>query len=74
MESEGALLHYERVSDHARLNILVNRGHHAVHARVQAVYAVDMLEDAAFDQADSGGLHVTVPPETAYILRCFGTP
>ena len=33
-----------------------------------------MLEDAAFDQADSGGLHVTVPPETAYILRCFGTP
>ena len=43
-------------------------------ACVDAVYAVDMLEDASFDHADSQGLHVTVPPETAYILRCFGKP
>ena len=62
------------MSDHARLHILVNRGHHAAAARVDAVYAVDMLENAEFDQADSQGLQVTVPPETAYILRCFGMP
>ena len=68
------LLHYERVSDHARLHILVNRGHHAVETRVDAVYAVDMLENAEFDRADSRGVYVTIPPETAYILRCFGTP
>lgn len=74
VESSGALLHYERVSDHARLHILVNRGHHAVETRVDAVYAVDMLENAEFDRADSRGVYVTIPPETAYILRCFGTP
>ena len=74
VESEGALLHYKRTSDHALLHILVNRGHHAVKACVDAVYAVDMLEDASFDHADSQGLYVTVPPETAYILRCFGKP
>ncbi len=73
-ESEGALLHYERASDHARLHILVNRGHHAAPACVPAVYAVDMLENTEFDEADSQGVHLTVPPETAYILRCFGTP
>ena len=74
MESEGALLHYERMSDHAHLHILVNRGHNAVPVRVDAVYAVDMLSNSEFDQADSRGVHITVPPETAYILRCFGTP
>ncbi|MDO5142607.1 MAG: glycoside hydrolase family 13 protein [Eubacteriales bacterium] len=69
----GALLQYIRTSDHARLLVLVNRGHHAVQTEVDAVYAVDMLTDESFDQSDSHGLHVSVPPETAYILRCFGT-
>ena len=46
MESEGALLHYERMSDHAHLHILVNRGHNAVPVRVDAVYAVDMLSNS----------------------------
>ena len=62
------------MSDHAHLHILVNRGHNAVPVRVDAVYAVDMLSNSEFDQADSQGVHITVPPETAYILRCFGTP
>ena len=45
-----------------------------VETRAPAVYAVDMLEGVEFDDADSRGARVTVPPETAYILRCFGTP
>ena len=74
LDCQGALLQYVRESDHSRLLVLVNRGHHAVETRAPAVYAVDMLEGVEFDDADSRGARVTVPPETAYILRCFGTP
>ena len=74
LHCEGALLQYERETEHSRLLILVNRGHHAVRTHARAVYAVDMLDGAEFDRADSRGVLVTVPPETAYILRCFGTP
>lgn len=73
-KSAGTLLQYERTRDGARLCVLVNRGHNEVQTVVNAVYAVDILSEQGFEQSDSHGLHVTVPPETAYILRCFGTP
>ncbi|MDO4269821.1 MAG: glycoside hydrolase family 13 protein [Eubacteriales bacterium] len=74
LHSSGALLQYERASDHSRLLVLVNRGHRVERTYVETVYAVDMLTGEEFDHADSRGVRVSVPPETAYILRCFGTP
>ena len=74
LECRGALLQYERVSDHSRIMVVVNRGHNTLQTCAQAVYVVDMLSGEGFDDADSHGVHLTVPPETAYILRCFGTP
>lgn len=74
IKSENALLQYERVSDHARLQIVVNRGDHAIETYVDAAYALDMLSGQAFEDADSDGLHLGVPPETAYVLRCYNTP
>lgn len=70
----GALLQYERVSDTSRMMVIVNRGHHNIRTCVQAVYAVDMLSGTGFEDADSHGVHISVPPETAYVLRCCGTP
>lgn len=70
----GALLQYERVSDTSRMMVIINRGHHNIRTCVQAVYAVDMLSGTGFEDADSHGVHISVPPETAYVLRCFGTP
>lgn len=74
LECHGALLQYERVSDHSRIMVIVNRGHNTVETYANALYVVDMLSGEGFDDADSHGVHLTVPPETAYILRCFGTP
>ncbi len=70
----GALLQYERVSDTSRMMVIINRGHRNIRTCVQAVYAVDMLSGTGFEDADSHGVHISVPPETAYVLRCFGTP
>nr|WP_297274110.1 glycoside hydrolase family 13 protein [uncultured Agathobaculum sp.] len=69
----GALLQYERVSDTSRLMVVVNRGHHHIRTCVQAVYAADVMSGEGFEDADSHGVHISVPPETAYVLRCFGS-
>ena len=68
----GALLQYERTSDTSRLMVIINRGHHHIRTCVQAVCAVDMMSGEEFEDADSHGVHISVPPETAYVLRCFG--
>lgn len=74
LRSNGSLLRYERRTAHARLVIMVNRGHQEVKAHVDALYAVDMIDGfKEFTETDSRGLRVTVPPETALILRCGGT-
>ena len=73
LHSTGALLQYERKSGHARYLVLVNRGFKEEHTYVDAIYAVDMLTNVEFDHANSNGVRISVPPETAYILRCFGT-
>lgn len=74
LRSNGSLLRYERTTAHARLVIMVNRGHQEVKAHVDALYAVDMIDGfKEFTETDSRGLRVTVPPETALILRCGGT-
>lgn len=66
----GALLRYERTSGDSRLVIAVNRGHQYVETKVDALYALDLLSGEGFAYADPDGLIVSVPPETAYILRC----
>lgn len=71
--AKGALLQFERLYEEARLVILVNRGHKNAHALIDAVYAVDMLTEKGFDSPGRLGMNITVPPETAYILRCFGS-
>lgn len=68
----GALLQYERTSETSRLMVIINRGHHHIRTCVQAVCAVDMMSGEEFEDADSHGVHISVPPETAYVLRCFG--
>lgn len=74
LRSNGSLLRYERRTAHARLVVMVNRGHQEVKAHVDALYAVDMIDGfKEFTETDSRGLRVTVPPETALILRCGGT-
>lgn len=74
LKSGGGMLRYERVSLHARIVILVNRSHQEAKTHLDALYAVDMIDDQnEFSEADSHGLRVTVPPETAFILRCGGT-
>ena len=66
----GALLRYERTSGDSRLVIAVNRGHQYVETKIDALYALDLLSGEGFAYADPDGLIVSVPPETAYILRC----
>lgn len=66
----GALLRYERTSGDSRLVIVVNRGHQYVETKIDALYALDLLSGEGFAYADPDGLIVSVPPETAYILRC----
>ena len=66
----GALLRYERMSGDSRLVIVVNRGHQYVETKIDALYALDLLSGEGFAYADPDGLIVSVPPETAYILRC----
>ena len=74
LPSEGGLLRYLRESEHSRILILVNRAHHPVQTHARAVYAFDLLGGEEFEHPDGEGVRVVVPPETAYILRCFGTP
>lgn len=75
VKSEGTLLQYERISGSARMQIVVNRGNHTVQTCVEgAIYAVDMLDGTAFEDAYSDALHLSVPAETAYILRCYDAP
>lgn len=38
--------------------------------KIDALYALDLLSGEGFAYADPDGLIVSVPPETAYILRC----
>ena len=66
----GALLRYERTSGDSRLVIVVNRGHQYAETKIDALYALDLLSGEGFAYADPDGLIVSVPPETAYILRC----
>lgn len=66
----GALLRYERTSGDSRLVIVVNRGHQYADTKIDALYALDLLSGEGFAYADPDGLIVSVPPETAYILRC----
>lgn len=66
----GALLRYERTSGDSRLVIVVNRGHQYAETKIDALYALDLLSGEGFAYADPDGLVVSVPPETAYILRC----
>ena len=66
----GALLRYERTSGDSRLVIVVNRGHQYAETKIDALYALDLLRGEGFAYADPDGLIVSVPPETAYILRC----
>ena len=66
----GALLRYERTSGDSRLVIAVNRGHQYVETKIDALYALDLLSGEGFAYADPDGLVISVPPETAYILRC----
>ena len=66
----GALLRYERTSGDSRLVIAVNRGHQYAETKIDALYALDLLSGEGFAYADPDGLVVSVPPETAYILRC----
>ncbi|MGI6181627.1 MAG: alpha-amylase family glycosyl hydrolase, partial [Agathobaculum sp.] len=73
LPSSSALLAYER-SGTSRIVVLVNRGRNAECAHIDALFAVDMISTHAFEEHDEHGVVVTVPPETAYILRCFGTP
>ena len=68
----GALLHYERAGDTGRIVVLVNRGNHAETAEINALYAADLLTEKEFEHKGGRGVTVSVPPETAYILRCFG--
>ena len=67
----GALLRYERIGVDSRLVIVVNRGHQSVTTEIDALYALDLLSGEGFAYAEPDGLSVTVPPETAYILRCI---
>ena len=66
----SALLRYERTSGDSRLVIVVNRGHQYAETKIDALYALDLLSGEGFAYADPDGLIVSVPPETAYILRC----
>ena len=65
-----ALLRYERTLGRSRIIILVNRSRQEVKTNVNALYALDLLSGEGFAYADPDGLVVSVPPETAYILRC----
>ena len=40
---------------------------------LNALYALDLLTQREFDCEDSSGIEITVPAETAYLLRCFGS-
>ena len=68
-----ALLRYERTLGRSRIIILVNRSRQEVRTGVNALYALDLLTQREFDCEDSSGIEITVPAETAYLLRCFGS-
>lgn len=70
---EGALLQYERCYGQSRIVVLVNRGHTTARAPIDALYAADILSPVEFDMHGDQGVIASVPPETAYVLRCFGT-
>ena len=74
LKSYGSLLQFERKGPQSRMLIMVNRGYQDVRTYIDAVYAIDLLSGEEFDHADSKGVRITVPAETAYILRCFGNP
>lgn len=68
-----ALLRYERTLGRSRIIVLVNRSRQEVRTGVNALYALDLLTQKEFDCEDSSGIEITVPAETAYLLRCFGS-
>lgn len=75
LSCSGPLLQYEREGEGERLLILINRAHHPVSAFAHTIYAVDLLNGGEYEQAENDdGIRVSVPAETACILRCFGTP
>ena len=66
----GALLRYERTSGALAPG---DRGQPRTPVcgnKIDALYALDLLSGEGFAYADPDGLIVSVPPETAYILRC----
>lgn len=73
-DCQGNLLQYERYSDRSRIIVLVNRGLQPQKARIDALYAVEMFSTCEYDSQDDTGIHLTVPPESAFLLRCFGAP
>ncbi len=73
LDCEGALLKYERSSFQSRIVVLVNRGHKLIETGVEADYAVNRLTGKEYRRGNEDELIVEMPPETAYILRCFGT-
>lgn len=74
LDTAGALLQYERADGEDRMIILVNRSHQELAVRTDAAFATDLLSGQSFRYMDASGLTLSVPPETAYILRCFGAP
>ena len=54
--------------------MLVNRGLQPQKAQIDALYAVEMFSTCEYDSQDDTGIHLTVPPESAFLLRCFGAP
>ena len=73
-DCQGNLLQYERYSDRSRIIVLVNRGLQPQKAQIDALYAVEMFSTCEYDSQDDTGIHLTVPPESAFLLRCFGAP
>ncbi len=72
LECSGPLLQYERKSPQSRIVVMVNRGHQVAKTSIQADYAVNMLNKKEIKRGEEAELAIEMPPETAYILRCFG--